>query len=139
MSNGDELDDYEIGYGKPPKSGRFKKGISGNPSGRPKKPSDFASELARELNAKLIINENGQRKVIKKSEGVAKRLVNKAVSGDLPAVRLVISVDRETQERATEEQQNSADEPDYENRKAVDFTDDELALIIQGVHPKKSK
>jgi hypothetical protein len=139
MSNGDEPEDYEIGYRKPPKSGQFKKGVSGNPSGRPKKPSDFASELARELNSKLVINENGQRKVIKKSEGVAKQLVNKAISGNLPAVRLVISVDRETQERAAEQQQNSPDKPDYENRKAADFTDDELALLIQGIHPKYSK
>jgi hypothetical protein len=27
---------YEIGFGKPPKSRRYKKGQSGNPSGRPK-------------------------------------------------------------------------------------------------------
>ena len=52
MSNGDELEDYEVGYGKPPKSGQFKKGISGNPPGRPKKPSDFASELKKELSQK---------------------------------------------------------------------------------------
>ncbi|NJL50895.1 MAG: hypothetical protein HC909_04470, partial [Blastochloris sp.] len=29
--------DYEVGYGKPPLSGRFVKGVSGNPRGRPKK------------------------------------------------------------------------------------------------------
>jgi hypothetical protein len=29
--------DVEVGYGKPPKGTRFKKGQSGNPSGRPKK------------------------------------------------------------------------------------------------------
>lgn len=27
---------YEVGYGKPPKSTRFKKGQSGNPGGRPR-------------------------------------------------------------------------------------------------------
>jgi len=27
--------DYEVGYKKPPKQGRFKKGQSGNPRGRP--------------------------------------------------------------------------------------------------------
>ena len=52
---------------------------------------------------------------------------------------LEISVDRETQERAAEQQQNSPDKPDYEHRKAADFTDDELALIIQGIHPRYSK
>ena len=28
--------DYKVGYGKPPKEHRFKKGQSGNPRGRPK-------------------------------------------------------------------------------------------------------
>ena len=31
------------GYGKPPKNGQFKKGQSGNPKGRPKKPSQPVS------------------------------------------------------------------------------------------------
>ena len=31
------------GYGKPPKNGQFKKGQSGNPKGRPKKPSEPVS------------------------------------------------------------------------------------------------
>jgi hypothetical protein len=137
MSNGDKPEDHKVGYGKPPKSGQFKKGISGNPSGRPKKPSDFASELKKELQSKVTINENGQKKVIKKSEGVAKQVVNKALSGNLPAVRLVISVDRETQERAAEQQQNSPDKPDI-YPKPEDLTDEELLMIIQGIHPKYS-
>lgn len=28
--------DYKVGYGKPPEESRFKKGVSGNPHGRPK-------------------------------------------------------------------------------------------------------
>jgi hypothetical protein len=52
MSNGDNPEDYKVGYGKPPKGGQFKKGISGNPSGRPKKPLDFASQLKKELTQK---------------------------------------------------------------------------------------
>ena len=135
----EEPEDYEVGYRKPPKSGQFKKGFSGNPSGRPKKSSDFASELARELNSKLVINENGQRKVIKKSEGVAKQLVNKAVSGSLPAVRLVVKHRLEAEEKEAERQRNSPDEVDYEHRTAKDFTREELALIIQGIHPKYAK
>jgi hypothetical protein len=31
------VSDYEIGYGKPPRNGRFKPGVSGNPKGRPKR------------------------------------------------------------------------------------------------------
>jgi hypothetical protein len=65
MSNGDKPEDYKVGYGKPPKSGQFKKGTSGNPSGRPKKPTDSVSVLMRELDSKFTIKESDQRKVIR--------------------------------------------------------------------------
>jgi Family of unknown function (DUF5681) len=35
----DEKNDYEVGYKRPPIATRFKKGQSGNPSGKPKKIS----------------------------------------------------------------------------------------------------
>jgi Family of unknown function (DUF5681) len=89
MSNGDKPEDDEIGYRKPPKSGQFKKGISGNPSGRPKKPSNPASELMKELQSKVIIHESGKRKAITKSVGIDRQVVNKALSGNLLAARLV--------------------------------------------------
>jgi Family of unknown function (DUF5681) len=44
MNENNETQDYEVGYGKPPKTSQFKKGESGNPSGRPKKPTDSDSE-----------------------------------------------------------------------------------------------
>jgi hypothetical protein len=54
-------DIYEVGYGKPPKNTRFKKGISGNPTGRPKKSPDFYAELIREANSLITINDKGRR------------------------------------------------------------------------------
>jgi hypothetical protein len=35
---------YEVGYGKPPMSTRFKKGVSGNPSGRPHQKHSHSSQ-----------------------------------------------------------------------------------------------
>ena len=37
MSKNPTSNDYEVGYGKPPKTTQFKKGTSGNPKGRPRK------------------------------------------------------------------------------------------------------
>ena len=39
-------DDYEIGYGKPPKARQWKKGQSGNLKGRPKTRSDLIQDAA---------------------------------------------------------------------------------------------
>jgi hypothetical protein len=127
-SDDEQTESYEVGYGKPPKSGRFKKGISGNSSGRPKKPSGFDAKLLRELNSPLTINENGKRKVITKDEGIAKQVINKALSGHVPSMRLVDNWRRQALEKAAEEQRNS---PFNRERKLEEPSDEELMLLIR--------
>jgi hypothetical protein len=48
---GSKPSDFEVGYGKPPKGTQFKKGQSGNPSGRSKKDKAFKplSRIVREF------------------------------------------------------------------------------------------
>ena len=126
----DSDEDSEVGYRRPPKSSQFKKGTSGNPSGRPKRPSDFDSELMRELNARIVINENGKRKVIKKSEASAKQLVNKAVSGNFREQRLLASLRREIAVKAVEQQLMLENQRDIESLSADELTDEELWILI---------
>lgn len=45
--------DYSVGYKKPPESTRFKKGVSGNPAGRPKNFAELRA-LAKEIAAEEI-------------------------------------------------------------------------------------
>ncbi len=104
MRDDREKDDYEVGYGKPPKSGQFTKGVSGNPSGRRKKPSDFEAKFLLELSSPLAINENGKRKIITKDEGIGKQLINKALSGHVPSIRVADNWRRQALER----QQNNS-------------------------------
>ena len=127
MSDDEQTENYKVGYGKPPKNSHFKKGFSGNPSGRPKKPADFGSKLLRELDSKLIINENGKRKVITKSEGILKQLLNKSLSGHHPSTRLLIPLYQQELEKAAEQERNSPTNP---NRNIDDMSDDELLLLM---------
>jgi hypothetical protein len=85
MSDDSPHDD--IGYGKPPKHTRFRKGASGNPRGRPKGTRNFGTVFNSALQEKVGINENGKRKTITKLAAACKQLVNKAASGDLQAMR----------------------------------------------------
>lgn len=52
------MDDYEIGYCKPPRKYQFKPGQSGNPKGRPRKPKDPLTiddaEILRRLDDEII-------------------------------------------------------------------------------------
>ncbi|RWI92136.1 DUF5681 domain-containing protein [Mesorhizobium sp.] len=80
MSDSD--DDYEVGYGKPPKKSRFKPGRSGNPRGRPKEIRSIGSELIAELRQKVTIRENGVERRITAASALAKSLVGRALKGD---------------------------------------------------------
>jgi hypothetical protein len=94
MSTHDDDDrDYEVGYGQPPKSTQFKKGQSGNPNGRPKGAQGITASLKRELNSKITVTEGQQTKTISKAEAVAKRLLAKALAGDLKALLKLIEID----------------------------------------------
>ena len=88
--------------------GRFRKGQSGNPAGRPKGTLNLATVLARTIQEPVVITEHGQKHTITKFEAVIKQLVNKAASGDARAtdqlVPLVQGMERQLDgpESATE-------------------------------------
>jgi Family of unknown function (DUF5681) len=90
MSNNTTDKPYEVGFSKPPQSTRFRKGQTGNPKGRPRGKPNLATVINRTLQAKVIINENGRRREVTKYEAGLIQLSNKAASGDLAALKMVI-------------------------------------------------
>jgi Family of unknown function (DUF5681) len=90
--------EYAANYRKPPVHTRFKKGQSGNPRGRPAK--NLAALLATALNEKVTITENGERRQVTKREAVIAQLVNKSVSAELRATKMLIDMLREVEKRA---------------------------------------
>jgi hypothetical protein len=83
------MTDYVVGYKKPPQHRQFKKGASGNPSGRPKSTLNVAEIFEKALKAQVTIEENGEKTNVTKMEAAVKRLVDKASSGDMNAFRVL--------------------------------------------------
>lgn len=69
--------------------GWFKKGVSGNPKGRPKGARNKSNILEEIVNALVPVTENGKRKMITKREAALIQLANKAASGDLSATKML--------------------------------------------------
>lgn len=77
--------DYDVGYGRPPKSGRFKKGKSGNPRGRPRGARNFTSVVTEQLNEKVPVKVKGRARKMSKLDLIVMRLINDALNGDARA------------------------------------------------------
>jgi hypothetical protein len=92
-------EDHKPGYRKPPRHSQFKKGQSGNPSGRPKGSRNFVTELQDELTSRIPIVENGKRRRISKQKAIAKQLVNKAATGDPKFASLFLNERRRYEEQ----------------------------------------
>ena len=86
------MSDYKVGYGKPPKSGQFKRGKSGNPKGRPKGSLKLATDLAAELNEQITVREDGKSRRVSKQRALIKSLMAKALQGDVRANAAVLAL-----------------------------------------------
>lgn len=85
--------DYEVGYGKPPKDTRFKKGRSGNPAGRKKKPLPLSLEEAikLELNKEMTLtNKDGVKEKMSYYTLLARSLVQDAIKNDGPSRKILL-------------------------------------------------
>jgi hypothetical protein len=89
-------DNEAVGYGKPPKSSRFKPGQSGNPKGRRKKKRGDSGKthdvLDDILNELVTVRIGDTERKITKHEYVMRALVNKALKGDVRALERIRSI-----------------------------------------------
>jgi hypothetical protein len=78
-----------VGYRRPPRAHRWKKGQSGNPRRRyPEQPLSPVEMIDRLLLEKIEITENGVTRLATKLEAILLRLWRKELDGDLKALDL---------------------------------------------------
>jgi tetratricopeptide (TPR) repeat protein len=95
------VEEDSFGYKHPPKSTRFKKLQSGNPTGRPKGRRNFANLVNDALNQPVPVRSGKKTKNMPTCEAMLRVLVNKAGQGDGPALSLLLTA-LETAGRTTE-------------------------------------
>jgi hypothetical protein len=83
--------DDKTGYKRPPKSGQFQPGQSGNPAGRPKGARGFKAMLLEELGKQVVGMQDGKRVKITKERAIILKLVNDAATGNARARAEVIA------------------------------------------------
>jgi len=83
----DKEKNYTVGHGKPPEASRFKPGQSGNPKGRPRGAKNLHTLLDKIINERVVVTENGKRKLISKLEAAVTQFVNKAATGDNKSIQ----------------------------------------------------
>jgi len=86
------MSNYKIGYKNPPIHARFKKGQSGNPSGRRRKPASLLDIFDRLIHRKLSIREGDTVRSVSAGEALIMSAFNKAMKGHGPSLKLVQSL-----------------------------------------------
>lgn len=80
------------GYKKPPVASRWRKGQSGNPSGRKRGTLNLRTDLIAELEEVIQINEGGSSRRITKQRALLKSLAARGIQGDARAANLILSL-----------------------------------------------
>ena len=117
-----ESDANTVGYKRPPKKYQFRKGQSGNPSGKRKRRSsspDLKAQLEIELSKRITIRSGKAIKIITKGAAGIEQLVDQFAKGDRNARRDLILLcekfgvdltNRETLQSALENALSTEDE-----------------------------
>jgi hypothetical protein len=83
-------DDYAVGYSRPPRETRWKKGQSGNPRRRRLKRAENAVEMIDRLLVEPVpVTLNGESKKIPAIQAIVLRLQQLAASGNTRAYRVI--------------------------------------------------
>lgn len=83
---------YGVGYKRPPKHTQFKRGVSGNPKGRPKGTKNLKTDLLEEISETISISEGGKTRKVSKQRAIIKRMVTNALNGQARSIDQIVKL-----------------------------------------------
>src|SRR3954447_1008265 len=87
-----ERSDYAVGYKKPPRNTQFRKGKSGNPTGRPKRALDFRASLNKVLTDPVPVRIDGKLTKMSSLELGLMNLKSNMLKGDPKAFAILLKM-----------------------------------------------
>lgn len=90
-----EKPNYEVGFGRPPKSSQFQKGKSGNPNGRPRGSQNMTSIVKDELDRKHRVD--GGSRLVPIRQILVRRQIAKAAQGCPKAFLVLLKLEAEAE------------------------------------------
>ena len=85
----DDPGDNDVGYGKPPKHSQWKKGQSGNPSGKKKKELSIQEKLLKLAGEEIPVQKNGVTMSMSRMDAALMTSFGNAIKGDLPSLKFI--------------------------------------------------
>jgi hypothetical protein len=82
---------YEVGYAKPPKDTQFKKGVSGNPKGRPKGAKGLNTLVVKVFGEKVAVRTGSGMLRMSKMEAMIHKLAEQGFGGNLRAISIALN------------------------------------------------
>jgi hypothetical protein len=89
--SGTRSQEYEVGYGKPPRSHQFRPGQSGNPKGRPIGAKNEATILQELLRRKIAIREGDRCRKITVLEAILLRFTEDSLKGNTKSATFLLN------------------------------------------------
>jgi hypothetical protein len=126
-----------VGYGKPPVHTRFRKGKSGNPTGKRKSGKAERAEalIRRELYRSLTVRDGEAVTKMTALQAVIRSLIACAAKGNVPAQRTLVKVAQDIEDARACRSGTAANKK--LNKDGNDITDEELMGILKAAQNDK--